>query len=329
MGASDEDEVDCGSSNGHDDNGSHTTDSGHHSSSSHVDYRSPLPKSSSHGNLCASKTQETSLTGSQIELSVNQIYVSLQRQSQSYESLLDAYTDDDRGLRNVVHSTLAELSRLSLSLQSLDSVFSDDESDVTTSLSHTYIDFESDLDPNTSDYGSEVNILPQDSQTTNSHIGTCSHATSNPRRALFRAQSEEVKKVCKLSPENEQCEFPPQQDELESSENSSSGGPLDEEDEKKGKRVQRSKSLSGVTKVVLRQKRSKLKSRKSIHGSDEVQSYESKTPAEMLNHYQVASLGCSMGVDMNRALRSAICDTETNTEKANYKLSVEREAHEL
>lgn len=368
LGISDEDEVDCG---GHDDNGSHTTDSGHHSSSSHVDYRSSsLHKSSSHGNLCVSKTQETSLTNSQLEL--NQIYVSLQRQSQSYESLLNAYTDDDHGLRNILHSTLAELSRLSRSLQSLDSVFSDDESDLTASLTHTYNDLDSDLDPNTSDYGSGVNILPADSQTTNSHteacsptasnarrvlfsaqseeVGkcqlspeneycelpcqqncgetevqslsssqTCSHTTSNTRRALFRAQSEEVRNVCKLSSENEQYELP--QDEQESSENSSSGGP---EEEKR-----RSKSLSGVAKVVLRRKRLKLKSRKSMNGSDDVKSSESSTPAEMLNHYQVASLGCSMGVDTNRLLRSAICDIEPNTEKVNYKLSMEREAHVL
>ena len=69
------------------------------------------------------------------QVDLKDIYFRLKRKSQSYESLLDQYTEEDTGLKNVLHSTLTELARLSANLDG-DSVFSesDDTGENDTSL---------------------------------------------------------------------------------------------------------------------------------------------------------------------------------------------------
>ena len=123
---------------GHSENSLADHDSGLYSSSSHRS--ASFPKSSSlnglniiersrlegegEGERCSSAVA----TGSDVEL--KDIYFKLKRKSQSYESLLNAYTEEDIGLRNVLHSTLKELVRLSANLDG-DAVFSDDEKTAT------------------------------------------------------------------------------------------------------------------------------------------------------------------------------------------------------
>ena len=103
-------------------------DSGLYSSSSHRS--TSFPKSSSLSSLrhdtddkegegCSSAA---ALAGDS-EVDLKDIY--LRRKSQSYKSLLDAYTEDT-GLKKVLHSTLKELARLSANLDG-DSVFSESD----------------------------------------------------------------------------------------------------------------------------------------------------------------------------------------------------------
>ena len=103
-------------------------DSGLYSSSSHRS--TSLLKSSSLSSLnnvmdnggerCSSAAALAA--GSEVDL--KDIYFRLKQKSKSYESLLDQYTEEDTGLKNVLHSTLTELARLSANLDG-DSVFSE------------------------------------------------------------------------------------------------------------------------------------------------------------------------------------------------------------
>ncbi len=289
VGLSEEDdEVD-----GHDDNGSHTTDSGHHSA---IEFR---PSPSLRKSIDTSKNSD--MRKSQLELS--QIYVSLERRSNSYENLLDTYTEENPGLKDVLNRTLNELTKLSASLQSLDSVFSDDQEEeedidpLTSSLNVSSMTcFDSD---HTSDYGSDA-VLAE------SPIGDTDKKRM-ARRILFRAKSENPDNVCPLSPDYDQCGLG-QEDVSQ------------DDTTRKSWRLQRSKSCSNGGK----RRRLKKKSRKSADVL-ESNSQEPKTSTEMLNAFQVASLGYSMGVKESGVLRSAIFNVEPNSESVSYKLSVERE----
>ena len=52
---------------------------------------------------------------------------------------------------------------------------------------------------------------------------------------------------------------------------------------------------------------------------------ELPSPAEMLNRFKTASRGYSLELESRLALKSLIRDTQPNTERDNYKLSVDRE----
>ena len=49
------------------------------------------------------------------------------------------------------------------------------------------------------------------------------------------------------------------------------------------------------------------------------------TPTDMLIQFQIASMGCVMGVGSRVELRTVVKESETNTEKDNYSISYERE----
>ena len=49
------------------------------------------------------------------------------------------------------------------------------------------------------------------------------------------------------------------------------------------------------------------------------------TPTDMLIQFQIASMGCMMGVESRAELRTVVRDSETNSEKDNYVISQERE----
>ena len=105
-------------------------DSGLYSSSSHRS--TSLPKSTSLNSLRHETDEEGERCSSAValaggsEVDLKDIYFRLKRKSQSYENLLNAYTEEDTGLKNVLHSTLTELARLSANLDG-DSVFSESD----------------------------------------------------------------------------------------------------------------------------------------------------------------------------------------------------------
>ena len=88
-----------------------------------------------------------------------------------------------------------------------------------------------------------------------------------------------------------------------------------EKEEKKKRPVRRSLSYS---KVML--KRQRRKKSLSVCEDQSVTSDQEKSTAA-----EIASLGCSVGLESRSALRSLIRDTQPNTERDNYKLSVDRE----
>ena len=93
-----------------------------------------------------------------------------------------------------------------------------------------------------------------------------------------------------------------------------------EKEEKKKRPVHRSLSYS---KAVLKRRRRKKSS--SVCEDQSVSTAEPPSPAEILNQFKIASIGCSVGLESRSALRGLIRDTQPNTEGDNYKLSVDRE----
>ena len=49
------------------------------------------------------------------------------------------------------------------------------------------------------------------------------------------------------------------------------------------------------------------------------------TPSDMLIQFQIAAMGCIMGVDSREELRTVLNESETNSEKDNYTISHDRE----
>ena len=322
-------------------------DSGLYSSSSHRS--TSLPKSSSlsslnnvmadEGERCSSAAALAA--GSEVDL--KDIYFRLKRKSQSYESLLDQYTEEDTGLKNVLHSTLTELARLSANLDG-DSVFSesDDTGENDTSsinLDLTFSDHcsESSLHHSSFDASASSNCqiiqelraaLNDDNETT---TVTSGFATKRQRPKLLRVQSEQTNLETKLKNferlEKAEEELGKEsENELQSCSEvmESQEGKTEKEVEKK-RPVRRSLSYSKAVLKRRRRKKSSSVCEERSMSSDQEKSKEPPSPAEMLNQFKIASLGCSVGLESRSVLRNLICETQPNTEKDNYKLSVDRE----
>ena len=153
--------------------------------------------------------------------------------------------------------------------------------------------------------------------------GDCKNA--GKPRPLLRAQLEFTSLEDKLrQSEREGRETSPPDDIAEGKENE--GGKR--EKRKKRRSIHRSLSYnnSGITKAMLRRRRRKKSSTIADEDqSDGEKSKEPLSPSETLNLFKKASLGCAVGVESRSPLRSVICDTQPNTERDNYKLSVDRE----
>ena len=135
----------------------------------------------------------------------------LRRKSQSYESLLDAYTEEDTGLKKVLHSTLTELARLSANLDG-DSVFSesDDTGENDTSSINLDLTFsdqcsETSLHHSSFDASASSNshmiqelgaALDKDNETTTTTVTELIAKRQRPK--LLRAQSEQTSLEAKL-----------------------------------------------------------------------------------------------------------------------------------
>ena len=280
--------------------------------------------------------------GSEVDL--KDIYFKLKRKSQSYESLLDAYTEEDTGLKKVLHSTLKELARLSANLDG-DSVFSesDDTGENDTSsinLDLTFSDqcsesslHHSSFDASASSNGHMIQelraALDKDSETTTT---VTELVAKRQRPKLLSEQTsleaklanlERVERAQEIEGANRECKS-----ELQScSEVMESQEGKREKEEKKKRPVRRSLSYS---KEVLKRQRRKKGS--SVCEDQSVSSDQEKgtgaeppSPAEILNQFKIASLECAIGLESRSALRSLIRETQPNTERDNYKLSVDRE----
>ena len=289
------------------------SDSGLHSS---IDCRSSsIPRSSSQGSFTMEHDVElrrdhSSSVNDGLELS--HIYFKLKRRSRSYESLLDAYTDDDPGLKSVLHSTLAELARLSSSLESLDSI-SDDELSCDVSSISLDINASGNQDLSAS-FMSNSSVVTYEVQDT-----VISELSDTIRRVSLKNDTEEKK-----SEDHEEEDLRTTSELLDREVHVGN----DKKSDKKKRPVRRSKSYSnsGVTKKFLRRKRyGRRNSTNKPSDENESTSKEVLEPHEALNKYQVASLGCSIGIETRTVLRSLIRDASPNTEKENYSLSVTRE----
>ena len=363
-----DDEVDWA---GHSETSLADHDSGLYSSSSHRS--TSIPKSSSFNSFHdeeqdfsstleeGERSNSAAIVASGSEIELNDLYRRLKRRSQSYESLLSAYTEDDSGLKSVLHSTLTELARLSANLDG-DSVLSDndlgenDTSSINLDISFSEVCSETSLQQSSFDVSASSSRVMQELQASidDSQSGTTTEkeVQSSPKREqcqeesgekdddstptgdcknagkprpLLRAQSEFTCLEDKLrQSEREGRETSPPDDTAEEKENE--GGKR--EKRKKRRSIHRSLSYnnSGITKAMLRRRRRKKSSTIADEDqSDGEKSKEPPSPSETLNLFKKASLGCAVGVESRSPLRNVICDTQPNTERDNYKLSVDRE----
>ena len=376
---------------GHSENSLADHDSGLYSSSSRRS--TSIPKSSSFNSLNNEGDVESALavedegeercssaamTATEGEVDLLEVYARLKRKSKSYESLLSAYTEEDKGMRNVIHSTLTELARLSANCDG-DSVFSEDDflgehdtssinldftnsdqcSDVSlhcdsldASVSDSQLIYEHraamneciDTSPSRKGLTSlDKRLRGYDRPTTTSHDQTCEctpisikentvegdkDATQRRRMLLHvRAQSEMTSLETKLSDMEREGSEGAREGSTEAPENSEGKR---EKGTKNKRSIQRSLSYSNSAggKAALKRRRRKKSSsvgNESLSSSDREKSAEPPTPPEMLNHFKIASLGCSVGLQSKTTLRTLICDTQPNAEKDNYRLSLDRE----
>ena len=379
-----EEEVDWA---GHSENSLADHDSGLYSSSSRRS--TSIPKSSSFNSLNNEGDVESALavedageercssaamTATEGEVDLLEVYARLKRKSKSYESLLSAYTEEDKGMRNVIHSTLTELARLSANCDG-DSVFSEDDFLGEHDTSSINLDFtNSDQCSNVSLHCDSLDASVSDSQliyehraamndcidtspsrkgltsldkrlrgydrpTTTSHDQTCERSpikentvegdkdATQRRRMLLRAQSEMTSLETKLCDIEREGSEGAREGSIEAPENSEGKR---EKGTKKKRSIQRSLSYSNSAGGKAAPKRRRRKKSSSVcnerlSSSDREKSAEPPTPPEMLNHFKIASLGCSVGLQSKTTLRTLICDTQPNAEKDNYRLSLDRE----
>jgi len=272
-----------------------TTDSGLHSLSRRS---SSLPKSSSRSSLDASPSaSDLNLVNSALKT------------SRSVESLLAAYAEETQ-LKGVLHNTLSELTRLTASWPSLDSVFSNEEE---SSLNLDVTDLE------ISDYHSEVNHPPlnetcpintseYETCPLSSSVQSCKflHELRDVRRELYTEQNFVEESHDKLRSISELTH------DLESA--------TREQKTHEYLKVKRSKSYGPTaTNVILRRRKRTVADKLPAHRKLPTD------PAGLLRTYQQVSLDCCPSVDSKSTLRTLLTEFTHNSEGQNYKLSYERE----
>ena len=268
-----------------------TEDSGLHSLSHRS---SSLPKSSSQSSLDASPSMSD----------LNQISFTLQK-SRSMEAIIAVRTEKDQ-LSSTLQQALTELSAVSASLHSLDSVFSnDDESSV--NLNATDLDFQSEMGlSHHSNDTCSINTTEYETCPLSSSAQSCQfvHEFRDVRRKLYTDPN------CAEEPADDLC--------------TTSEVTCDSESFTRVKkthtylRVKRSKSYGhAAAKNILRHRKSTITTDSPRHKSP-------GDPAELLEIYQRVSHGC-LNVDSKTTLRAMLADFTHNSEGQNYKLSYERE----
>ena len=266
-----------------------TEDSGLHSLSHRS---SSLPKSSSQSSLDASPSMSD----------LNQITFTLQK-SRSMEAIIAVPTEKDQ-LSSTLQQALTELSAVSASLHSLDSVFSNDD--------------ESSVNLNTTD-------LDCQSETGLSHHlnDTCSINTSEYETCPLSSSAQSCQFVHEFRDVRQKLYTDPNCAEEPADDCTTSEVTCDSESVKKTHtyfRVKRSKSYGHATaKSVLRHRKSTI-----TMATDSSRHKPPGDPAELLELYQRVSHGC-LNVDSKTTLRAMLAEFTHNSEGQNYKLSYERE----
>lgn len=105
------------------------------------------------------------------------------------------------------------------------------------------------------------------------------------------------------------------------------------EESQKNSKVKRSKSQESSSRNAVRRKavraRANVFLRKQKQGgvatTGEAPPTLATLPTDMLLQFQIASMGCAMGVESKAELRAVVKESETNSEKDNYSISQERE----
>lgn len=246
------------------------------------------------------------------ELSTSDVNISLKK-SRSLESLLLSYEEEEDNLKDILHSTLAEISRLSASLQSIDSVFSteeEEEEEGEESSLRFHADFE------LSECNSEISLQLQNSFDSGASLPPLS--LSRVRRALYTEEAQEgcheererMTSISDISITISEKEEPA-------------------ETTMHPRWVRRSQSYSASSastkRNILRRKKRSDPAVVIQNAHADERKEECVTPSEQLHQYQMISLGCCSGAEARPHLRTMLSDSAHNSEAVNYKLSCERE----
>ena len=288
-----------------------------HAEDDHSDSGFPSTSTSRKASVSASLTKSSSVSQdslpqldgcpSELEISTSDVNISLQK-SRSLESLLDSYEEDS--LKDILHSTLAEISRFSASLQSIDSVFSteEEEEEEEESSLQFHGDFELSGCSN-----SEISFGLQHSFDSGASLPPL--PLSRARRALYAEAQESEHTTERLTSISDIS--------ITISEN-------EKLSEVHPRWVRRSQSYCVGS--ASSQKRNILRRKKrsdpavviqNVHTDEHKE--EAVTPYEQLHRYQMSSLGCCSGAEARPQLRTLLSDSTHNSEAVNYKLSCERE----
>ena len=291
------------------------------------------------------------------ELNLEDISFGFKRRSLSFESLLDSYKEDV-GLQKILHSSLAQLEELSSTIHSLsEDEYSDHEMYESSLLDTTASDCLScDLE---SSLSCSFNSSHLDMTSQNNQLMDMTSQTINPEMTTRRQNGEsrlqtdsnyinksrsidcdgrDIQGVDVVTPPISMMtplDFMPRPPDTcpisapVSSIQLCRDTPPDEggviRQSGKNKRtspVKRSKSQN--TKPLRRKNKAFLK-RSKLAPSPNTTPTLAVTPSDMLIQFQIAAMGCIMGVDSREELRTVLNESETNSEKDNYTISHDRE----
>jgi hypothetical protein len=266
----------------------------------------------------------------------------------SLQSLADSSDDESDQETESTPQVNKDTSLLDSSMQ-LESSFSDID---TSSLGHSYNTSQlSDLRDSGVSEGSYplpddllAKSLSYDNGTSHDIVGVTSGSTKLPRRFPDDTCPIPVNRdSCpQASADMDTCSLPNvHQDACPADAAVGDAGALERFDRFRGKLTQqmkRSKSQDSASRNAAQRKAAKAKSNgvpqflrktKQVPSpapcNDETTPTLSTTPADMLIQFQIASMGCVMGVESRVELRAVVKDSATNSENDNYTISQERE----
>ena len=283
-------------------------------------------------------------------LDINDISFGFKRRSLSFESLMESFRED-KSFQYLFQPDPTHLS----SLHSLADL-SDDSDQEMQDPSNSFSDY--DLDASSLNYSFNASSLPDTEERTDDPLpnedgsddpvpksspvsigdeGTlhesvsCDHMSLPPPVKFVASRSLDH---CPLEADHDSCPLsPPPTQENEGAGSSDKSARL----KRRLYKVKRSKSQDSGTKIAVvdnkKQRSSKGLSkpgpqflRKPRHNNNRMPTPTlPTTPSDMLIRFQIACMGCIMGVASKTELRTVVKESETNSEKDNYAISQERE----